>query len=65
VTKFVYVYDKITGRKLGPRPESWLRFDHIAEVPSSKRRRSPKKSTATPAAEPSSEATDTAPEEEK
>jgi hypothetical protein len=59
----VYVYDKITGQKLGPRPRSWLRiFDHIEETPVAKARRSPKKKAA-PATEPASEAADNAPEE--
>ena len=60
----VRVYDRITGRKLGLRPRSWLRFPHISETPAAKARRSPKKKAA-PAPEPTSEAVDTAPEEEK
>ena len=61
---WVTVYNTRTGKKLGRRPRSWLRlYPHLSETPAT--RRSPKKNTpATPAAEPSSEATDTAPEEE-
>ena len=63
-TDLVYVYDKITGQKLGPRPRSWIRiFDHIEETPVAKSRRSPKKK-AVPATESASEAADNAPEEE-
>lgn len=57
--ELIPVYDRITGRKLGKRPRSWIRrFDHIAETPASRSRRSPKKK-AVP-----EEAADTAPEEE-
>lgn len=65
MAKFVTVYDTRTGRKLGHQvPDTWLRiYPHLSETPAAKGRRK-KKNTATPAPEPTSEATTTAPEEE-
>lgn len=61
----VVVYDKVTGRKLGRRPRSWLTRMNVSETPAARARRSPKKK-APPATEPpSSGAESTAPEEEK
>jgi hypothetical protein len=56
--ELIPVYDRLTGRKLGKRPRSWVRrFEHIAETPASKRRSKKK-------AAPEEKASDTAPEEE-